>query len=65
MRLWIIKHYHKFGDDAYPIFGELEPSESEMIAAVQKHGGDYDSQAEFYGEKEYLELAGPYEVPHE
>jgi hypothetical protein len=49
---WIIRYYHKHGDDCWPMFQETEPTEEEMTSDL----ANYEPEREDEG----LEVYGPF-----
>lgn len=56
MKCWIIQYFHRHGTDAFPWFADQEPSEEEVIAALDDWEGDERDD-------EWIEISVPYAIP--
>ena len=55
---WIVMYHHRHGVDVWPCFTIDAPTQEQMIEQTEE-------QFEPDREDEYLEAAGPFEVPEE
>ena len=60
MRLWIVIHHHKHGQDVFPCYQEAEPTPEQQEEAVGECGFGLGGRGE---EGESLEVRGPFDLP--
>lgn len=54
-QIWVGLHHHRHGVSVHVLSQQEEPSEEEVIAAIEKAGEEYEEDAD-----EWLEVVGPF-----
>jgi len=54
--MYIVRFYHRHGNDVWPVWRDKAPTEEEVIEEL-KNLGQWD------GGDEYIEIYGPFKIP--
>ena len=71
MKLWIVRHWHRFGDTCWPVWQENQPTLAELLANDSEFAANYEGEGrisdddnDIEREDEGIEVSGPFVQPN-
>jgi hypothetical protein len=70
MTFWIVRYWHRFGDDAWPVWKKTRPDLKWLLKTDPDFARDYEGEGSIerhedeWREDEGVEIYGPFTVPN-